>query len=97
MPKPKLLPDQICPVCHSKQDKAVQEAEPIRNHVGEVKTVPDIVKLTDNEADVKKQQHDSGADLIPHPDFLSKEKEEGEDVGKNAAVKIWQSFLKAGH
>ena len=42
------------PVGHAQHHKAVQEAEPVRNHVGKVEAVPDIVQLPDDEADVEK-------------------------------------------
>ena len=82
------------PVGHEQHHKAVQEAEPVGNHVGKVEAVPDIVQLPDDEADIEEQQQPHGADLIPKPHFLRHQVQEHEKYTDNAAVQIWQSLLE---
>ena len=96
LPDFKFLFDKICPVSHIQQHKAVKEAEPVGDHVGKMEAVPDIVQLADNEADIEKGQQEQATDLVPQTDPPVEEEQNTKGVGKQAAVNIRQTFLKAG-
>ena len=44
------MPHQICPICHIQKDKGQNKAESVRDHVGKMEAVPDIVQLSDDKA-----------------------------------------------
>ena len=86
LPEPERIPLQIGPVSHVKHHKAVQEAEPVGDHIGKVEAVPNVVQLPDDKADIEKQQQKDSTDLILRPDVFPKEEEDREGVGKESAV-----------
>ena len=85
---------QPCAVGHVQHHEAVQEAEPIGDHIGKMEAVPDEIQLPDDEAHVEKQQQDHGAALVPALDVLRHEIQEHQQDAENTAVKIGQSFLE---
>ena len=57
----------------------MEEAEPVRDHIGEVETMPDIVQLPDDEAEHKEHQQEHTADLVPELDLLGGQEQEAEE------------------
>ena len=94
--QPELPAQGPCPVGHIQQHEAVQEAEAIGDHIGEVEAVPDIVQLPDDKAEVEKHQQRHGADLIPEPHPFCHQVQEGQHKGAHAAVEVGKPLLEAG-
>ena len=59
-----------------------------------MEAVPDIVQLTDNEADVEERQQHCGADLIPGLHLPGKQVQHHQKHTDNAAVDVGQSLLE---
>ena len=74
----------------------MQKAEPVGNHIGEMESVPDIVQLSDNKADIKEQEQGNGADFISDPHTLTEQVQHSQDNGKDTAIQVGQTFFKRG-
>ena len=62
-----------CPICHVKQNKAVNKAETVGDLVGKMEAVPDIIQMLDDEAQVQKQEHHNRTDAVTPSDLLAGE------------------------
>ena len=91
-----LPPHQPGPVGHHQQHKAIQEAEPVGNHIGEMEAVPDIVQLPQDKAHVEKQQQQQGAQLVPPLDIPGQQEEDAQQNAAHAAVQIGKPLFEAG-
>ena len=87
-------PQQPAPIGHAQQHKAVQEAEAVGDHIGEVETVPDIIQLPNDKAYIKKQQQCHGANFLPGLDTPGHEIQHRKQNGAHAAVQIGQALLE---
>ena len=96
MSRPEPPPQKPAPVGHIQQHKAVEKAEPVRDHIGEMEPVPDIVQLPDEKAQHKEQQKTHAAELVPELYLLCHQEQPGQQDGAHAAVEVGQSFLKIG-
>ena len=96
MPDGKPPPQQPGPIGHIQQHKAEEEAEPVRDHIGEVEAVPNVVQLPDDEAQHEKQQQEYCAQLVPELYFLRHQEEEGQLDRKHAAVQVRKPLLEIG-
>ena len=81
-------------VGHIQQHKAEQEAEPVRDHVCKMKTVPDIVQLPQNKAEHEKHKQQYTADFIAQLDISAGQIEKCQQHTANTAIKVRQAFLK---
>ena len=82
-------------VAHIQYHKAVKVAEPVRNHVGKMEAMPDIVQLTDDKAEVKKYQQRQGTDFVPKLHIPRHTVEHRKEQGAHAAVQVGKPLLKA--
>ena len=61
-----------------------------------MEAVPDIVQLTNDEADIKEQQQSHRAQLVRKLDILGCQIQESQYNRTHAAVKVRQAFLEIG-
>ena len=102
LPGLELIAHQPGSVCHIEHHKAVQEAEPVGDHVGKMEAVPDIVQLPDDKADIEEQQQRHAAQLVPELHLAGQQVQHCQHNTAHTAVHIGQAFLEiqlhsAGH
>ena len=89
-------PQEPGPVGHVQHHKAVQEAEAVGNHIGEVEAVPDVVQLPDDKAHVKEEEQSHGAELVPELYLLRQKEQHHENDAENTAVDVGQALFEIG-
>ena len=61
-----------------------------------MESVPDIVQLTDNEADIEKKQEYDAANSLPDFNLPAEQIQKSQEHRANTAVEIGKTFLKGG-
>ena len=83
-------------VGHIDQHEAEQKAEAVRQHIGEVSAVENVVKLADDKAHGEKYQQECAVDLFPQGYFFAAEIQHGQRKNHHAAVDIGQTLHGGG-
>ena len=96
MPNLEILTQHPCTVCGIQHNKAVEKTETIGDLVCEMESVPNIIQLTENEADVQKDKHQTGTDLITHLNALAGQEQKCQNIRGQTAVDVGKAFLISG-
>ena len=87
-----LIPQKPGTISHIQQHKAKEEAEAVRDLIGKMEAVPNIVQLANEEAAHKKQQQHHAADFVPDLHRTGQQEQHCQCYGENAAIQIGKAI-----
>ena len=92
VPQPEAAKLRIAAEGHGDQHEAEQEAEAIRQHIGEMEAVPDVVQHPEDKAAQEEQQQRHTHELFPQGDALAAQKPDCKRHRAEAAEHVRQAL-----